>query len=324
MSRARPRRLAIGGPLQGVPLHAHRDWIVELEALGYTDFWTNEAYNVDGFTPLALASQWAPSLRLGCSCHPIQIRGPGLLAQSAAALAQTAPGRFVLGVGASSPTVVENWNATTWEKPYQRMRDGLRFLRSALAGERVDEEYETFTIRRFQLTLPLDPPPPIFVAALRPQMLALAGREADGVLLNWITPGDVPRVLETVRSGGRDVESVLRVIVLPNDDLDAAKAVARQAVTGTLTVPTYRAHQEWLGRGDALAPMWSAWEARDRKAAVAAVPDDFLDDVIVMGPVERCRERIERFFDAGIDTLILEVGLPAADLAPIARALAPR
>ena len=117
MIGGRPRRIAIGGPLQGVPLHAQRDWIVELADLGYTDFWTNEAYNVDGFTPLALASQWAPSLRLGCACHPIQIRGPGLLAQSAAGLAQAAPGRFVLGVGVSSPTVVEHWNATPWEKP---------------------------------------------------------------------------------------------------------------------------------------------------------------------------------------------------------------
>ena len=324
MSAARSRRLAIGGPLQGVPLHAQRDWIVALADLGYTDFWTNEAYNVDGFTPLALASQWAPSLRLGCSCHPIQIRGPGLLAQSAAALAQTAPGRFVLGVGASSPTVVENWNATAWEKPYSRMRDGLRFLRAALAGERVDESYETFSVRRFQLTVPLDPPPPIFAAALRPKMLSLAGREADGVLLNWITPDDVPRVLETVNVAGRDVESVIRVIVLPNDDLDAARAVARQAVTGTLTVPTYRAHQEWLGRGDLLAPMWNAWEARDRKAAIDAVPDAFLDEMIVMGPVDRCRERIERFYEAGIDTVILEIGLPAADVLPIAQALAPR
>jgi len=314
----------MGIPLQGIPLRDQREWIRELEGLGYSDLWSSEAYNVDGFTPLALASEWAPSMRLGCACHPIQTRGPAILAQSAAALAQAAPGRFVLGVGASSPTVVQDWNAQPFEKPYQRMRDGLRFLRSALAGERVDATYETFSVRRFQLTTPLDPPPPIYAAALRPQMLRLAGREADGVLLNWIGAEDVPRVIQTVAEGGPGVESVLRLIVMPNDDLEAARTSARYAITGTLTVPAYRAHQEWLGRGDALGPMWAHWQDGDRKAALAAIPDAVIDDLIVVGPVARCRERIERFFAAGIDTIILEAGVPAADVARLAREMAPR
>ncbi len=320
----RPRRLAMGIPLQGIPLLEQREWIRELEGLGYSDLWSSEAYNVDGFTPLALASQWAPSMRLGCACHPIQTRGPAILAQSAAALAQAAPGRFILGVGASSPTVVEGWNAQPFEKPYQRLRDGLRFLRSALAGERVDEAYETFSVRRFQLTTELDPPPPVYAAALRPQMLRLAGREADGVLLNWIGAEDVPRVLGTVAEGGRSIESVLRLIVMPNDDLEAARVSARYAITGTLTVPAYRAHQEWLGRGEALGPMWAHWQAGDRKAALAAIPESVIDELIVVGPVARCRERIERFFAAGIDTIILEAGVPAADVARLSRDMAPR
>jgi probable F420-dependent oxidoreductase len=326
MTQASPRskRLAIGIPLQGTPLLEQRDWIRELEDLGYTDLWSSEAYNVDGFTPLALASQWAPSLRLGCACHPIQTRGPGILAQTAAALSQAAPGRFILGIGASSPTVVEGWNAQPFEKPYQRTRDGLRFLRAALAGERVDETYETFAVQRFQLTTPLDPPPPIYVAALRPQMLRLAGREADGVLLNWVSADDVARVMSTVREAGRDIESVLRLIVIPNEDLEAARGNARFAMTGTLTVPAYRAHQEWLGRGEALGPMWNHWANGDRKTALAAIPDSVLEDLIVVGPIERCRERIEEFFEAGIDTIILEVGVPAADAPQISRDLAPR
>lgn len=320
----RPKRLAMGIPLQGIPLLEQRAWIEELEGLGYSDLWSSEAYNVDGFTPLVLASQWAPSMRVGCACHPIQTRGPAILAQSAAGLAQAAPGRAILGVGASSPTVVERWNAQPFDKPYQRMRDGLRFLRAALDGERVDEAYETFSVHRFQLTTPLDPPPPIFAAALRPQMLRLAGRHADGVLLNWISASDVPRVLDTVAEGGRAIESVLRLIVIPNDDLDAARATARYAITGTLTVPAYRAHQEWLGRGDRLAEMWRHWAAGDRKAAVAAIPDDVVDELIVVGPIERCREQIARFFDAGVDTIIVEAGVPAQDAARIARGLAPR
>jgi probable F420-dependent oxidoreductase len=321
---SRRKRLAMGIPLQGISLLDQKEWIVEIEALGYDDVWTSEAYNVDGFIPLVLASQWAPRLRLGCACHPIQTRGPGILAQSAAGLAQAAPGRFILGVGASSPTVVENWNSVPYEKPYQRMRDGLQFLRAALSGEKVDQAYETFRVSRFQLTTALEPPPPIFAAALRPQMLRLVGREADGVLLNWIGAGDVEQVLGTVAEGGRDVESVLRLIVIPDDDIESARVKARYAITGTLTVPAYRAHQEWLGRGGALAPMWEHWAGGDRKAALAAVPDEVVDDLIIVGPIERCREQVQRFFDAGIDTIILEVGVPASDAARVARDLAPR
>jgi alkanesulfonate monooxygenase SsuD/methylene tetrahydromethanopterin reductase-like flavin-dependent oxidoreductase (luciferase family) len=144
------------------------------------------------------------------------------------------------------------------------------------------------------------------------------------VLLNWIGAEDVPRVLGEVAAGGRSVESVLRLIVMPNDDLEAARLSARYAITGTLTVPAYRAHQEWLGRGEALGPMWAHWQEGDRKAALAAIPDSVIDDLIIVGPVARCRERIERFFAAGIDTIIVEAGVPAAGVAGLARAMAPR
>ena len=88
-------------PFDGLPLHAQRDWIVELADLGYTDVWSAEANGADAFTPLALASVWAPTLRLGTAIVPAFTRGPGLFAQSVASLAQAAPGRFVLGVGTS-------------------------------------------------------------------------------------------------------------------------------------------------------------------------------------------------------------------------------
>ncbi len=97
-------------PFDGVPLAEHRQWLQELVDLGYTDAWTAEADGADGFTPLALAAAWAPELRLGTAIIPAFTRGPGLLAQSAAALAEAAPGRFALGVGTSSDVIVERWN----------------------------------------------------------------------------------------------------------------------------------------------------------------------------------------------------------------------
>ena len=96
----------------------------------------------DGFTPLALAAAWAPSLQLGVAIIPAYTRGPALLAQSVAAMAEAAPGRFTLGLGTSSDVIVSRWNGIEFAEPYKRVRDTIRFLRSALAGEKVDHEYE--------------------------------------------------------------------------------------------------------------------------------------------------------------------------------------
>src|SRR5947208_10198880 len=137
-------RWGITLPLTGVPLMAHRDLVRELPDLGYTDVWSAETAGTDAFSPLLLAAEWAPELRLGTAIVPVYTRGPGLLAMSAATVAEAAPGKFVLGIGTSSPVIVENWNATAFEEPFARSRDTLRFLRSALTGEKVSEKYETF------------------------------------------------------------------------------------------------------------------------------------------------------------------------------------
>src|SRR5438093_13563484 len=97
-------------PFDGVPLGEQRGLFEELVDLGYTDVWSSETDGADAFTPLALASVWAPSLRLGTAIVPVYTRGPATLAQSAASLAAVAPGRFALGVGSSSDVIVQRWN----------------------------------------------------------------------------------------------------------------------------------------------------------------------------------------------------------------------
>ncbi|SCL24695.1 Luciferase-like monooxygenase [Micromonospora inyonensis] len=136
-------------PLTGVPLADHAAVYAALDRAGFTDVWSAEVNGTDAVTPLALAAAWQPRLRLGTAVTPVFTRGPGLLAMSAASLAEAAPGRFSLGIGASSPTVVRDWNAVPFTEPFRRTRDMLRFLRAALRGETVDEVYDTFTVRRF-------------------------------------------------------------------------------------------------------------------------------------------------------------------------------
>src|ERR1043165_3250282 len=163
-------------------------------------------------------------MRLGTAITPVFTRGPGLLAQSAAALAEAAPGRFQLGIGASSPVVVGDWNAIDHRKPWARSRDMLPFLRAALAGDQVSESYETFEVRRFRLDRPPAVPPPILLAALRPRMLRLAAAEADGVILNWLTAEDVPQVVGELGEHRPNFEIAARIFVCPTEDAHYARA----------------------------------------------------------------------------------------------------
>jgi len=298
--------------------------VAGLADLGYTDVWSSEAGGADAFTPLALASAWEPTLRLGTAIVPAFTRGPATIAQCAGALADAAPGRFVLGIGTSSDVIVQRWNGIPFTQPYERVRDLVRFLRAALAGEKITQKYETFTVDGFRLLTPPATPPRILVAALRPGMLRLAGREADGAILNWLSAADVRRTAPYVTAGGPDKEVVARIFVAPSTDTAAVRTAARSLIAAYLTVPVYRAFHEWLGRGETLAPMWRAWEAGDRRGAAAAVPDEVVDDLVVHGSPQECREHIARYVEAGVNTPVIALVPTGDDPLPLVRALAPR
>ena len=309
-------------PFDRVPLSEHRSWFEELVDLGYTDVWSSEADGTDAFTPLALAAAWTPSLRVGTAIVPAFTRGPALLAQSVAAMAEAAPGRFSFGLGTSSDVIVEKWNDIDFERPYQRVRDTLRFLRAALSGERVDESYKTFAVHGFRLGRPPAVVPRLLVAALRPGMLHLAGREADGVILNWLAATDVPTAIKEV---GADKEIVARIFVCPSEDADAVRAQARRLIAAYLNVPVYAAFHDWLGRGPLLAGMWEAWKMDDRKAALAAIPDQVVDELVIHGSPPEVRNQISAYVEHGVTTPVLALmAFGGLDARQAIRDLAPR
>jgi probable F420-dependent oxidoreductase len=324
---ALPIRPGLTVPLPG-PLHSHRDKLSELIDLGYTDIWSAESDGADGFTPLALAAAWEPRLRLGTAIVPAFTRSPACFAQCVASLADAAPGRFAIGIGSSSNVIVERWNGVPFVEPYKKVRDVVRFLRDALEGDKVSKVYDTFEVQGFRLGVRPEHTPPILVAALREGMLRLAAREADGAIINWLSPTDVTKVAGVVRAaaGGDEKEIVARIFVCPSENAAAVREAGKFAIAAYLNVPVYAAFHEWLGRGDQLRPMWDAWKAGDRKAALAAIPDSLVDELIVHGSPASCRATIQSYFDNGVTTTSLAILPLDADLKhwDAVRSLAPQ
>ena len=314
-------------PFDDLPLGEQRDRIKELEDLGYTDVWSSEANGADAFTPLVLASQWAPSLRLGTAIVPAYTRGPACLAQSTASLAAVAPGRLVLGVGASSNVIVEGWNGIPFVEPYRQTQAMVRFLRAALTGEKVTGDFGRFSVRGFKLGVQVPEPVPILVAALREGMLRLAGREADGAIINWLSADDVKTVAPIVAAASLDgspKEIVARIFVAPIDDKDTVMAYGRYAIAAYLNVPVYAEFHRWLGREERLSEMWRLWGEGDRTGALAAIPESVVNEIIVWGSPEACREHIARYVENGVTTPALallpfgyEMAQAVRDLAPV-------
>ena len=303
-----PTRFAATVPFAKVPLSAHGPVLAALEAAGYTDFWTQEVRGFDALTPLAAIAALVPRARLGAAIAGVYARGPALLAMQAAAVAEAAPGRFVLGIGTSSETIVEGWNAARFERPLARVRDTLRFLRSALAGERVDAAYETFAVRGFALERPPATQPGLWVAALGPRMLALAGAEADGVCLSLLSADDVRRLLPAFEAaGGRGKEVFLRVAVFAVADPVRARQMARKLIAPYLAAGPYARFHASLGRGTEVARVAAALRAREREAALAAIPDAWIDGLVAHGTPEACRAQLARFVAAGVTTLGIDV-----------------
>ena len=307
-SENRPPRPGMTVPLPG-PLHAHREGLSRLVDYGYTNVWSVEVDGADAFTPLAMAAAWEPRLHLGTAIVPAFTRGPAVLAQSVAALADAAPGRFTVGIGTSSEVIVERWNGIAFVDPYKRVRDVVRFLREALDGSRVARHFDTFHVDGFRLRVRPEHRPQVLVAGLREGMLRLAAREGDGAVINWLSPSDVRQVAAVIHGAAGDAERqiVARIFVCPSDDAALVRRAAKSAIVAYLNVPVYAAFHRWLGRGDLLGDVWAAWVAGDRIAAADAIPDEVVDDLIVHGSVAQCRRRIQEYFDNGVTSSSLMI-----------------
>jgi probable F420-dependent oxidoreductase len=300
-------------PLTGVPLAAHGEYVKRAEAAGYTDLWTGETAGPDGFTPLALSAAWTERVRLGSGIVGVFQRGPALLAQEAAALADASEGRFVLGIGTSSDRIVEGWNGIPFEKPLSKIRETLEFLRPALAGERTSTRFKLESKPRYEV--------PIVIAALRGKMLQLAVEKADGAFTNFLPLDGLPQVVEGVKGAPEDFELLCRFFCLPGTR-EEVEPVARFMFSSYITVPVYTEFYKWLGWGERIQPMLDAWAAGDRQKAAAEAPWEAIEQMFIFGSPEEMKERLEAFVAGGITTPILTPVVPPERVGEMIDALA--
>jgi probable F420-dependent oxidoreductase len=283
-------------PLTGVPLAVHGEYVKRAEAAGYTDLWSGETAGPDGFTPLALSAAWTERMRLGTGIVGVFQRGPALLAQEAAALADASGGRFVLGIGSSSDRIIEGWNGIPFERPLSKVRETLEFLRVALAGERTSTRFKLETKPAHEV--------PIVLAALRGKMLRLAVEQADGAFTNFLPLDGLPQVVAGIEGAPEGFELLCRFFCLPGPR-EEVEPLARFMFSSYITVPVYTEFYRWLGWGEQIAPMLAAWEAGDRQKAAAEAPWEAIEQMFIFGSPEEMKERLGAFVAGGVTAPII-------------------
>jgi probable F420-dependent oxidoreductase len=287
-----------------VPLHELGSLVRRVEDAGYDSVWSAESTDFDGFTPLVVAAEQTERMRLVTGIVNVFTRGPALLAQSAAALADVSNGRFVLGLGASSNVIVERWNEIPFRRPLAKVEHSVAYLRAALAGERV--------AGGFRLASPPAEPVPIVLAALREPMLRLAARVADGAFTNFLPLSRTAQVREAF--GEPTKELACRFFSVYGRDDEEALASAKRIFAAYATVPVYTEFFRWLGFGGELDTLVEAWNTGDRRRALELVPEPLVREIFLLGPVEAQRERLAEFESAGITTAVLAFSCPPAEL----------
>jgi probable F420-dependent oxidoreductase len=308
-------------PLPGTPLAATEELVKQSEAAGYTDLWSGETNGPDGFTPLMLAADWTKEMRLGTGVVNAFTRGPGVLAQHAAALQDASGGRFCLGIGSSSSVIVERWNQIPFEKPLTKVRETVESLRAVLAGERG--------AGGFKLETAPDPPPPIYIAALRGKMLRLAGAMGDGTFVNFLPLSGLPKVMEEIRVGEREAgkaegssDVLCRFFCIPQP-AEQGLPLARWMFSAYATVPVYEQFFRWIGWGDAIDPMVEAWGAGDRDRARELAPEGLIREIFIFGTADEQKARLAEFVEGGISTPVLTPICAQNEIGDLMEALAP-
>lgn len=315
--------------------------ILEAESLGYDSVWTSEAYGSDAVSPAAFILARTSRIKVGTAIMQMPARTPTCAAMTAMTLQALSGGRFILGIGPSGPGVVEGWYGVPYGRPMTRTREYIEIIRKILARE-APLTHEGFHYQipyhgpdATGLGKPLrsilhgDPALPIYTAAVTPAGLRTAAELADGVFPIWMNPERhdlfAPHLAEGFARGGRDPAAFTVapfVPVVPGDDLAACRYPVKQHLAlyiggmGPRGRNFYKDYVDRMGHEAAAKRVQDLYLAGDKAAAAAAVPDALVDEIALVGPPARIRERLGAWREAGrrgeVGALLAAAGSVAA------------
>jgi probable F420-dependent oxidoreductase len=307
-------KLGITLPLDGFHNRHFAQLVKHAERLGYADGWSYETFQGDAITPLAAAATVTERMRLGTAIISAFTRPPALIALSAAGIQQLSGGRFVLGIGISTPTIVQEWMGVPYQFPVTRLKETVKAVRTAFTGQKVTVEGKTVRINGFRLATAPPTPPPIYLAAQGEKMLRTAAEIGDGVIVNYITPEAFPtKMLPHIHGGaakaGHDpntIDIACRILVAIDHEEDKVRENLRRELTAYVTVPQYNKFFQWLGYEDEARTALEAWTAGDRKKALASLPDSMMEAIYILGTPDKIVSRLRAYEKAGITTTALQ------------------
>ena len=312
----------------GRSLEAALDRARLADELGFDSVFTTHIAGRDSLTMLTAYASVTERVRLGTGVVPIFSRTPAAMAQIAATIDEFSGGRMVLGIGVSHRVTVENWYGARISKPVTQMREYAGIVRAIFRGE-TPPEGEYFKTHFQFMGYAARPDLPIYIAALSPNMLRLAGELGDGVML-WLCNPDyirdvvVPSVREGREKAGKSLDGfdiVPAVTVALTDDPDAARATMRQELVTYASLPFYRAMLEGSGFGDDLAAFDEGMQAGDVEKGKVGLSDGLLDSLAGIGSADDVRGAVERYRDAGATSPSIG-GLPGSDFEGAIKAVA--
>jgi F420-dependent oxidoreductase-like protein len=308
--------------------------VKEAERLGYDSVWTAEAYGSDAATVLGWIAGQTTRIRIGAGILQMPARSPAMTAMTAATLDQLSGGRMLLGIGSTGPQVAEGWHGQRFARQLQRTREYVEVVRMALERRRVEFHGETIELplpdgpgKALKLTIaPVQDRIPIYLAAIGPRNTALAGEIADGWLPILLSPEHLPDLRAPLEEGaaraGRTLDGfdiVATVNVMVTDDVEQARDAMRPFIAlyvggmGSRERNFYNQLVVRYGFGDAARQVQDHYLAGDRRAAMAAIPDELIDTITLAGPPDMVRARLRAYREAGVGTVsvALAPGLPA-------------
>jgi F420-dependent oxidoreductase-like protein len=303
----------------------------QAEGLGYDSVWAAEAWGTDAVTVLAWLAASTSRIKVGSAIMQIPGRTPANTAMTAATLDLMSGGRFILGLGTSGPQVVEGWHGEPWGKPLGKTREYIEIVRAALRREVVAHEGEHYRIpydgpgatglgRPLKMMLrPLRADIPIYLAAIGPKNVALAAEIADGWLPIFVDPERFDDAFGASIAGAPDgFEIAATVSALVGDDVAALRDALKPHIAlyiggmGAKGKNFYNAlvrRYGWVDEAERIQELYLDGRQRD---AIAAVPDELVDALALVGPKERIRDRLAAWRETPVTTLVVGSPQPEA------------